>query len=409
MRFLMDGAKRLAPILIVSALLSACGGSSVTMNIKSLSSGTTTTSSIDLMDQLSNFSFNDPISSSITGTDFGSAAVGTGGLESFKLYIKEIRFCNSVTTSGTAYNNTTGCSTIFKNDGDNYDTFGTTAAASASTGKYYDLLSSTDRASLTTKASIASGEYNYGLIDWYRPLKITATVPRSAGSLKTTGCASYSTTNGNNICVQSNFTGTLAESIVDMNNGGTWFKFLKTFTASGSDLAVDLAFDLEDRVIGGKDMSNGPIQTTTACPGSTGTMCGIYSPILKLVPVPRKSTESTMVETYDMAGTSSEWKLRVDVYYNSADTSKTVLAADIFPIPTTSVASSVAAGVYVTSVETSGSNTVFKNYDGSTTISFPRGASGTGTFTCPEGATLAGCTAGSTMSVSWTTRTLRTL
>jgi hypothetical protein len=399
--------------VLISLLQMGCGSSSVTMNIKSLSAGTTSTS-LNLMDSLETMNFLRPGSHfsaavSVSGTDYGSAGVGTGGLESFKLYIKEIRFCNSITTSGTAYNNPSGCATIYKNDTDNYDSFDVTAAASASTGKYYDILSATDRASLTTTASIAAGEYNYGIIDWYRPVKIKATLPRTHGDLKTTGCASYSTMNSNNTCIQSNFTGTLAESTVDLNNGGTWFKFLKPFTATGTSANVDLAFDLENRIFGGQDVSNGAVQTTSVCAGSGGTSCGMAIPLLKLVPVPRNSTESTLVETYEMAGTSAEWKLRVDVYYNSADTGKAVLAADIFPIPTSSIASSIAAGVYVTSVETSGTTTNFKNYDGTTTLSFDRGASGTGTLTCPSGATLAGCTAGSTMSVTWSSRTIRSL
>jgi len=405
MRFDFQRMLPIASSAILSLTIAACGGgSTVTMNIKSVSSGTTTASVLNMMEELSS-----GMPSFVTGTNYGSAAVGSGGLESYKLYIKEIRFCKSLSTNGTAYNSPEDCSSIYKNDSDNYDSFSVTSAASVSTGKYYDLLSTTDRASLTQNASITNGEYNYGVIDWYRPVKIKATVPRSAGDLKTTGCASYSTSNGNNICVQSNFTGTLAESTVDLNNGGTWFKFLSTFKVDGSSgTAVDLAFDLDDRVFGGADVSNGGIQTpSTVCPGSSGTSCGIMVPLVKLVPVPRKSSESTLVETYDMTGPSTEWKLRVDVYYNSADSNKTILAADIFPIPTTSIASSIAAGVYVTSVETSGTTTTFKNYDGSTVLSFTRGTSGTGTLTCPSGATLPGCSG--TGAMSWTTRTVRTL
>ncbi len=396
-------------MVAVSALW-GCGSdtasstSTVTMNIKSLTSGSVNSFSLNLMNE-----FRGGFRAFVTGTDYGSSPVQTGGLESYKLSIKGIKFCNSLTISGTAYSNQSGCSTIYSNEADDYNTFSTTSAATAGSGKYFDILSATDRNSLTTSATIASGEYNYGIIDWYRPIKIKATIPRSSGDLKTTGCTSYSTVNGNNTCIQSNFTGMLDESIVDLNNGGTWFKFLKPFNAGTSAASVDLAFDLEEKVFGGKDVSNGAIQTMSACPGSSGTVCGIYVPILKVVPVPRGSTESTMVETYEMGGVSSEWKVRVDVYYNSADTSKTVLAADIYAIPTSSIASSIAAGLYVTDVETSGVTTTFKNYDGTSVLTFTRDTSGSGTLTCPSRATLVGCTAGSTATVSWTTRSVRSL
>ena len=104
---------------------------------------------------------------------------------------------------------------------------------------------------------------------------------------------------------------------------------------------------------------------------------------------------------------STEWKLRAEVFYNSADPTKTVLAADLYPIPTATTASSLAAGVYVYQVDETAGVTNFKTYDGQPSFSFTRGTTGTGTLTCPGGATLPGCV--TTAPMTWTTREVKTL
>ena len=93
----------------------------------------------------------------------------------------------------------------------------------------------------------------------------------------------------------------------------------------------------------------------------------------------------------------------------SAMRTRAVLAADIFPIPTSTTATSIAAGVYVYNATESGTTTTFTDYEGNSQLTFSRGASGSGTLTCPSGASLHGCTAGATTPVTWTTRTVRIL
>lgn len=389
--------------------LSACGSSSTAtmkMNMMSLSAATVATATRSAVEQL----FSPLEVGPRAAGDYGAASVGSSGLSSFKLYISSIDVCENMTISGSGYSGTSGCSTIYENRTDDYDTFGVTEAAAASSGKYIDLLSATDRATLTKSVSVTAGSYNFGSINWYKPIKMTGEVARTNGStLKTKACASNDT-NGNCI-VTAMETGSAAESIVKLNNGGSWFRFLKPFTVAADDsVEMDLAFDLDQKVFGGPNVSNGGVIQNSGCTTGGGSVCGIFAPMLKVIPVPRKTGETTMVETYDMSTTNStEWKLRVQVYYNSADTAKTILAADIFPIPTATTNSNLVTAVYVYSVETTsaGVNT-FKTYDGSDTLTaFTRGTTGSATLTCPTGATLPGCS--STAPMTWTSRTVRQL
>ncbi len=383
-------------------LLSACGGgdATVTVNLKSISDGTLSRASVmPRLDQI--------LTSTFAAGDYGAAAVGASGLSSYKLYVRDIQICESITTTAgsTAWNNPTGCTTVYENNQDDYDTFDVAAGKAAGAGKYLDVLSATDRATLTKTATVSAGTYNVGIISWFRPIKFTSQIDlgnKNSIYSKSDADATGTTTSDMG-------TGPAAEAVADLNNGGTWFKMLKPFVvATGETVEVDLAFDLEKKFFAGDSVSNGLQKQTSGCLAVGSGYCGIYAPILRLSPVPRTAGESTMVETYEMTSTSSnEWQIRVDVYYNSADSTKSILAADVYPIPTATTASSVAAGVYVYTAEESGGVTTFKDADGNAQVTFTRGATGTGTLTCPSGATLANCTG--TAPLAWTTRTVRTL
>lgn len=378
---------------VVSCDSGSEGSGQITANFKNLSSGTPSNTSLALPFGLAG--------------DFGAASVGAGGLSSYKLYIREIRFCESIEIQGSAYNNPQNCVTIFENAQDDYDSFDVAAAENAGEGKYVDLLSTDDLDSLTTQVTLEPGTYNVGIVDWYRPVKITAEVPLENGdTLYTKTCP----TTGD--CEVTGLSDAPAqESIADLNNGGTWMRFLEPLVVTGDqDFVVDLAFDLEKKIFGGLDVSNGFIRETSGCTAVGGGYCGIYAPILRLMPVARSADESTVVETYEMGGVSDEWKIRVNIFYRSGDSDRSILAADIFPIPTADTASSIAAGVYVYTVTEENGVTSFKDVDGNNQLTdFVRGESGTATLTCPSGAALAGCTAGDEVELSWSTRTVTTL
>jgi hypothetical protein len=100
---------------------------------------------------------------------------------------------------------------------------------------------------------------------------------------------------------------------------------------------------------------------------------GINVPMLKVVPVPRNSGDSTKVETFVMQTANTQWKLRVDLYYTSSDTSKTILAADMNLLSTATTDANLVAAIYApTSISNSGTTFTFKDYLGATSLVFAR-------------------------------------
>ena len=179
-----------------------------------------------------------------------------------------------------------------------------------------DLMSATGRAALNQSVSLDSsqaGAYNYAVINWYTPIAVNGCV----GTLCTrnTG-ATYSGTN--TTTTDSLVNATSQEAIVVSANGGTFFKFQKPFTISADDIknntsfAVDLVFDPTAAIAG---------DSASATTGNLrGSGNSIYVPMLSLGPVPKKSSDTTMRETYIAAncGTAGE-TYRVELYYSSAD------------------------------------------------------------------------------------------
>jgi hypothetical protein len=376
---------------LVSCVVAACGGGRVTVNVKSLSDGVAAR-----------------VEPAAAGTgEFGAAPIGPAGLTSYRLYIMQIQFCESLTIADTGYSNPQNCSVIYRNEQDDYMKFDVAAAAAASSGKYVDILSAADRAKLTSSATIGAGKYNFGIIDWYRPVEVTGQVTLANGAtIYTKTCP----TSG--ACAATAMDTAPAEpSIYDSDNGGTWMRFLEPFeVANGDSIDVDLAFDLDERLFGGSNVSNGQITQAMGCSAVASGYCGLYSPILRLMPAPRRAGTSTMAETYEMTSTASDqWKLRVDLYYNSSDPAG-ILAADVFAIPTATTASEVGGtGVGVSDVSVTGGVTTLLDPYGTTLTDFTRGDSGTATLSCPSGVTLPGCPAGGTLGVAWSARTVRTL
>ncbi|HEY4392961.1 MAG TPA: hypothetical protein VGP64_02815, partial [Polyangia bacterium] len=122
-------------------------------------------------------------------------------LKSLKYYISSIQLCQDVTTNGgTGYSNTKGCIQLYQNmdggspDYDSYDA--TRAMADTTPGRYVDLMTAEGQATIrkpvTLDVQVAPdsdggsgddggtsqvGAYRFGLINFYRPIKVTAEFP----------------------------------------------------------------------------------------------------------------------------------------------------------------------------------------------------------------------------------------
>ncbi len=335
-------------------------------------------------------------------------------LKSIKYYIKEVRVCESIETTGTAYNNPKGCFSLYKNQPDNYDSYGfEQAKAETGTGKFLDLMDPTTKTKLSQNATAIKGTYHYGLIDWYKPLKVNAEVTMGSDTYVTCGdaTATFSAGGGNTSagltkCPDMRGTaGSSKETTIVMDNGGSWFKFQNPFMITPADLkkgesyVLDLVFNPSALIKASDAMSNGSIQDDSNR--------GLFVPLLALSPVVHKSTETAIRESYvlDPAGTD-EYNLRLDLYYIKGDTNKTIYGADWQTLKTASTTQSLLPPQKISFIQGGGGgNHEFQDYQKQAMLSeFKRGnSSGSGgTLQCQAAMFHLGCGGGSTAALTIT-------
>ena len=119
-------------------------------------------------------------------------------------------------------------------------------------------------------------------------------------------------------------------------------KFQNPFVVSAADVSAGTAYTVDltfnpDNLIRGFAAPNGP-SNLSLVDGTLGasTTNSINVPELDLGPVPRKSTDKTIVESYTttlITGMTDTFTLRLELYYNSSDTAKTIYGATLRVIP----------------------------------------------------------------------------
>ena len=117
----------------------------------------------------------------ILASGFGSAAP-----DSLSYAIYSIRLCDTITTSGTAYD-TSGstCSTIYNQPMSQSDYDSNTVVA-----PYLDMVDmTTTKTTINQNAAVTPGTYRYGLVDWFKPVKVKGSVPMTttggSGTIRT--------------------------------------------------------------------------------------------------------------------------------------------------------------------------------------------------------------------------------
>ena len=254
---------------------------------------------------------------------------------SLKYYFMEIQICQTLETTGTAYNNPGACLLLYtNNNGPDYNTFDA-AAARAHTTDYLDLKNPADLNRLKQGITVSendTGEYHYGVISWYRPIKVTASVPYLDGSgVLYTKDGDYNAATG-----QTETTGLAnapaQEAVVALQNGGNWFKFQNPFVITDADIndktdfTIDLVFN-PDKVVGGFSLStrSGVLRDTTTC-------AAIWAPMLDLSPVPRGLSQTTVRESYllhQTAMANNKFDLRLELYSIKSDPARVIYGADL--------------------------------------------------------------------------------
>lgn len=290
-----------------------------------------------------------------------SALVGqtqASGLASLKYYVTSIQICESMEVQGSGFSNTQGCLQIYEgetNEAFDYkdptqDFVSQAAAARASDEGFINLLDADSRAKLATATTVSADDarsYNWGLINWYLPIKVKADIEMSDGTVLYTHdgtTTSRAFTGGGGGGAGYNYTTTAStaftqgpsdEAVVMLPNGGTWFRFQNPLVIGTADVDaatefdLDLAFNPEGLV---KANSSG---ATNGPPLVDAEGRSIEVPFLDVSPIPHRANETVVRQTYvgNVGGTSA-FDIRLEFYTVKEDASATLYGVAVTSLAT---------------------------------------------------------------------------
>lgn len=361
-------------------------------------------------------------------------AGGAGGLESLKYFIQDIQLCEDLTIQGSAYQNPRGCTYIYRNsaigtNGDNnltlYNNYTITESQTdtAADDRFTDLMTTAGLAKLKKSQNVQSDmlrTYNYGLVTFFRTIRMKAHFKDSAGTIlyrtRANTTVYNSSTDSAGRKKENTYVGDMTASpssdaeevIYMMDNGGQFFKLNTPFTLTQSDLSagtsftVDLVFNPDNFVAAspqGGTCSGSPGSSTP--PIFDNANCLSITPkFVKLTPVPRKGSEKTRKEVYrinnylNLSGTTVI-NTRIELYYNDGDPDKKIQGVDVadeLAAISTTLLSSPTISSY--SAKEEGGTVSLLDYQGSASLTgLKRGQSATVTVTCMNQNSAQGCTA----------------
>jgi hypothetical protein len=184
------------------------------------------------------------------------------------------------------------------------------------------------------------GEYHYGKVDHYRPVKLTAAIQLTDDTTVYTKDGTSTLISGSGIDAAyvtqvSDITeGPAEETIVVLNNGGSWFKFEKPFTLTAEDVANETTFQMKlafnpDGVIKAYNYtsSNQVIQDIE-------NNYGIEFPLMPFTPVIYRENETAKKESYLFSYSATDesiynsFDFRLELYTVEEDASDSIYAAD---------------------------------------------------------------------------------
>jgi hypothetical protein len=301
----------------------------------------------------------------IAGSQTSAIRIGSPAatnLHSLKYYITTIQLCQDLEEQGSGFNNPQGCIELYQNQGvvsqSDYETYTVSQAqADTTAGHFVDLMTAEGQATLrqpvTLEIPIAdpnapdsgarsqAGVYRFGTIGFYRPIKVTAEFPilGQPGQYFRTravtniipGMTPDGRFNTNRVEIGDTLSGPTEETTYMLNNGGALFTFQKPFTITQADvdaqaeIKVDLVFNPENFGQAYETMSCANDTNNSICDPLNNVV--IDMPYVRMNPVPRKAGEKTRKETYLMDYDAAS-KLRIELYYNDADTEASVQGVD---------------------------------------------------------------------------------
>jgi hypothetical protein len=266
-------------------------------------------------------------------------------------------------------------------------------------------MSATDRANLSGSATLKAGDggdYKWGLVNWGYPIKIKGTVTLSDGTttlVTKDGTYSNGTSGGQNTAT-SLTSGTAEEAVISLPNGGTWFSFQTPFTVDETqEYSIDLVFN-PDGILKGQNSvatNNPPLKD-----GSNS----MSIPFLNLSPVPHKTSDTVSKDTYIALVDSGayHYNIRLELYYVTGDTNKTVYGVDVQTVARANTASDPFSDFQkVSYVEKSGTTLNLLDYQNAALISGftmkdTAGQTTSATLACASTFNLPGCGASITFT-----------
>ena len=292
-------------------------------------------------------------------------------LLSLKYYVTSIQLCEDVELMGSGFSNISGCINLYQNmpvGSPDYTEYKVEEAMADDTpGRYIDLMSAQGQAALRrpvmVDVPIASGPidvidsdadggvpeepvrqpgvYRYGLINFYRPIKVKAEFPilgeTSEHYFRTKAVTAIHEMPGQNgglgndtVSIGDTLSGATEETTYMLNNGGVIFVFQKPFAITQADvdnnaeINIDLVFNPDSFGQAYETDCSADIRVVVCDPANN---VAIDMPFVRMSPVPRKSGEKTLKETY-MIDYDANSRLRVELYYNDADPNKGIQGVD---------------------------------------------------------------------------------
>jgi hypothetical protein len=286
-----------------------------------------------------------------------ASGIGEAAPEHLEYFLTSLMMCEGLETNGTAFNNPQGCVEIYSNQSVDYDSYGyAEARADVTPGNYFDLMDPATLTALNQSVPVEAGSYQWALANWNKPVRVQATIPLSGGGSLFTQDGDRSSPSGYGVTLTTAdlTAGPSARAIVDLNNGGTWFRLQKPVVIpdSGGSYTLSLAFN-PDRLIkaSASGASNASIQDTSMA------VRGIYVPLLDLTPVLHQSSDSVRKESYELTG-PSEFSLRLELYSVGSDTAHTILGADLKTLYTPSTTMNVMHPQKVSFITTAGDGSI---------------------------------------------------
>jgi hypothetical protein len=274
------------------------------------------------------------------------------GLESLEYYIFSVQICESLQPSGSGFNNPSGCLELYSGDRAAYsydldgDWTSLAETARASDTGFVNLLDPASRAALGGTTPLRTEHvrsYNYGIITWSLPIKVKATIPLADGTFLYThdGVTRVQTVGADSVLdyfTAPNIALDVApadKAVVILGNGGNWFKFQNPLSITQADIdqkrqwVLDLVFNPEGIVKGFS--GDGSTRANIRDHNEAGaTLRGINVPMLDLAPVPHRTAEQVVRESYiaRLNVNGSAFDARIELYSVEGDPNQSVYGVD---------------------------------------------------------------------------------